>query len=1238
MVRSLQLHVLVCGVLLLGACQNESPDTLVPGEEEVRREHTTSISHAWDAMAESDVPPMWPPNCSLRPGLNGSAGSERNFSVEVPTGTRSLWVQITGGTGDADLYVRHDLRPTSALYDCRPDLSGNEESCVIDNPPAGTWYVMLRGRQRYEDVTLKMCPTEGCVLQNNLAQTNLSGAQLSSEWRCALDVPVGATNLSFKTSGGTGNANLYVKYGQQATTTLYDCRPYTSGNTESCVFPNPTAGSWFVMLRGVYSGVTLVPSYTPSSDTAPPETSISSGPPFNTMQTAATFSFAATEAGSRFECRLDGAAAFTSCGQVSTWPLLPDGNHRLEVRARDVAGNVDTTPAVWTWAVDTVAPDTLILAAPAPYSNSASATFEFNANESSAFFECQLDGSAFFACISPMSFIELSEGSHQFQVRARDMAGNLDASPATVSWSIDRTGPDTVITSGPLPFSNSVSATFIFSATESSVVGFECKLDGSAAFTPCSSPENLVPLSEGLHTFWVRAVDAMGNVDPTPVQYSWTVDLTAPLAPVLTMLSGRGVVDGMVINDVTPSFQGVAEPGSWVRIAVDGMDFGEVVVTPSGTWAYETFQPLPQGGHHVTLRAMDMAGNVSFGPPLTFWVDVTMPQVPVVITPVQGVMLSTTTPVIQGWAEPGVLVLVTLHLGSGTPFTGLASVEGSGFWSFMTPMPLLDGVYAVAASAVDAAGNQSPPSPLLTFFVDTMPPDTLIVSSPPVVSGSLQAEFVFASSEAGVFECSFDGAAFSACPSPFIVFAPWDGMHTLAVRARDVAGNVDPSPATYSWLIQTEPPSVLITQHPPELSNSATANFTFVSNRAGVVFECRLNGAPFTDCGANPTFQGLSNGMYTLTVRARDNATGMVSAEAAFSWLIDTSVPDTVITQAPAQVVSSREAHFAFTSSAGVTFQCSLDGAPFAPCTSPWVFSSLPDGMHTFAVRSINRVGTVEPDPAVWSWIVDTVAPTISLVSAPAEVSTSARAVFDFASSETGVVYEYSLDGAAFTPGSDPLVFQSLSDGPHSIMVRVRDQAGNQGGSVAWSWVIDTGAPDTFIPTKPPAFSTSNDATFGFSSNELGVSYECRLATASVFTPCSNPVTFTLAEGSHTLHVRARDTRGNLDGSPARYSWKIDQTPPDTLILSGPSNPASSTTATFMLQASESPVTFQCSLDGAPFVNCTITTSGSSITTTYTGLGSGAHTLQVRTRDGVGLIDATPATYSWTVVSSASGS
>lgn len=88
------------------------------------------------------------------------------------------------------------------------------------------------------------------------------------------------------------------------------------------------------------------------TDTQPPETRVTSGPAGTTASQDAEFRFSSSEKRSTFQCRLD-AFEWRSCNSPITYTEVPDGAHTFNVRARDRYGNVDPTPATWSWTVDT---------------------------------------------------------------------------------------------------------------------------------------------------------------------------------------------------------------------------------------------------------------------------------------------------------------------------------------------------------------------------------------------------------------------------------------------------------------------------------------------------------------------------------------------------------------------------------------------------------------------------------------------------------------------------------------------------------------------------------------------------------------------------------------------------------------------------------------------------------------------------------------------------------------------
>jgi serine protease len=113
-----------------------------------------------------DPPPPPPPATELQKGvaetgLAANPGTNIRFTMDVPADTSDLSFVISGGTGDADIYVSFDTEPTTSSYECRPFLSGNEETCSFPTPQTGTYHVMLDAFTSYSGVSLIGDYTEG---------------------------------------------------------------------------------------------------------------------------------------------------------------------------------------------------------------------------------------------------------------------------------------------------------------------------------------------------------------------------------------------------------------------------------------------------------------------------------------------------------------------------------------------------------------------------------------------------------------------------------------------------------------------------------------------------------------------------------------------------------------------------------------------------------------------------------------------------------------------------------------------------------------------------------------------------------------------------------------------------------------------------------------------------------------------------------------------------------------------
>jgi hypothetical protein len=240
---------------------------------------------------------------------------------------------------------------------------------------------------------------------------------------------------------------------------------------------------------------------------------------------------------------------------------------------------------------------------------SASATFNFSSNSGDvAGYACVLDGVSA-GCSSPVTYTNLADGQHTFQVYSRDDAGNHDASPATRTWRVDTTAPGTAIGSGPDEgtVTQSRAASFAFTSTEGGT--FECQLDGTG-YSTCESPRAYVGLDEGDHTFSVRARDAAGNVDGSPATRTWRVDATAPT----TTITG-GPADGSSSTDTAATFGFDASEAGTFECRVNAATFG-----PCSGAGSHTASGLAPGTYVFEVRATDAAGNVGPAARRTFTV------------------------------------------------------------------------------------------------------------------------------------------------------------------------------------------------------------------------------------------------------------------------------------------------------------------------------------------------------------------------------------------------------------------------------------------------------------------------------------------------------------------------------------------------------------------------------------------------------------------------------------------
>ncbi len=219
-------------------------------------------------------------NGVTKTGLSAAQDAVLTYYIDVPAGAKNLKVTLATGSGDPDLYVRASERPTLSVYDCRPFLgSGSNETCTVAAPKAGRYYINLVGYREFSGASLTASydtnsppPPPATItectnprtdqLDRNCARSNLSGRKGDYKSFFIL-VPAGVPKITFRSSGGTGNTDMY--YNATAFATIINASLSSKGpsNSETIVVNNPPAGYIHVSIFGEtpYENVRVTAEY-----------------------------------------------------------------------------------------------------------------------------------------------------------------------------------------------------------------------------------------------------------------------------------------------------------------------------------------------------------------------------------------------------------------------------------------------------------------------------------------------------------------------------------------------------------------------------------------------------------------------------------------------------------------------------------------------------------------------------------------------------------------------------------------------------------------------------------------------------------------------------------------------------------------------------------------------------------------------------------------------------------------
>lgn len=1096
------------------------------------------------------------------------------------------------GTAEAQSSVRLEV-PTGEGCDASADSSGNWSCTVSVALTDGDYAFTATASDEVGNVSLASVsvgvsidtqnpgapiitsPANNALLAN--AMPTVSG---TAEVGSAVSVYAGASIVCNTMTDGAGSWAC-------TTSSLADAT-YSFTATSS-----DTAGNISVASVAVSLSIDTTAPAAPAISSPTESEIVTDNTPSISGSAEANSTLTVSEAGSTLCLATADGAGNWSCASTIT---LAEGAHSLSAVAKDAAGNSGVASVLRTFIVDAFAPAAPVISSPLDGSllivttptlsgsGEAGSTVTVTEN-SNALCSAVVDAGGAWSCTSAA----LTDGiGYTLVATAKDLANNTSDPSTVVTITIDTTAPPAPVIAAPSSnaFLNNTLTNFSGTGISNDVVTvFEASASLCSATVDVSNNwECSKTLSEGAHTVTATAVDAATNTSSASDPVSFTVDLTAPAAPVIQSPSS-----GTETNVVQPAFSGSAEANSSVRVKNGATELCNSSADASGQWTCASTSALSEASHSLTAEATDQAGNGSVASAaITIVVDLTAPSAPSISSPANSSVMGDATPLIQGSAEAGGNVVV--EAGGSQLCSAVASVAGE--WS-CTSSTLIEGEHLVSAKASDQAGNASASSAVTSFTVDLTAPDAPSISSPvdggllidntPSIEGTadLESQIEVYSGANLLCQASTTAGGTWACVSAELA----EGNHNLSAIAKDAVGNGSAASTVVAVSVDAGPPPApqIVSPGVDSLLNTNTPTFSGTAENDSTV-EIKEGGA--TRCSALTDNAGswscvsaaLGEGTHSLSAVATDIAGNIGPASSALVITIDSKVPDAPIFSSPAndtsftanvlEITGVAEANAVVQvlesgNSRCATSPITADSSGSWTCTT----TALAEGDHLFYAIATDGAGNVSVNSANLSFLIDTVLPSAPVVTSPAQgdtlteerptLSGTAEANISVEVSEgANLLCQATVNGS----GNWACTTLSLTEGAHSLLVEAVDQAGNRSG-LSLDLIIDTLVPAPAQITHPADGALISDTTPTVrGKSEAGTEvrvYANSIALCSALTDSNGDWACTssaLLDGEFTLVTVATAPTGESSAPSATATFVLDNTPPSPPLISSPKN------------------------------------------------------------------------------------
>jgi hypothetical protein len=612
---------------------------------------------------------------------------------------------------------------------------------------------------------------------------------------------------------------------------------------------------------------------------------------------------------------------------------LADGEYVISVIGKDLAGNwkAESDATTYSWKINTANPVAILSGTPAVLGNQ-TALNALVSGASVVAYKYKLDGSAWSAertILQAISSSSLGEGNHTLEVIAKSESGiwQAELEATTYAWQIDTTPP--VISINQKPTSPSSELRPIINVAGAGVVSYKYKIDSQDWSSLIAATDNIPfsDLSEGNHTISVIGQDQAGNLQAiaSAAQYSWTVDLTAPVAlfvhtslPV-AMTNSQNENIGILSSDLV-AYRYKLDSGAWsneISIATNTISLDNTMLT--------------EGTHVIQVIGKDAAGNwQSINNITTFgWeIDITPPEISLSNLPADPTAANSVNIGVTNLSD-AVSYQYSLN---GVDWVDSAILDPIGLSS------LTEGRHTLQVRGIDAAGNVQATALSHSWVVDQTAQVAVLNNLPALLTNNQTANIGVSGTDVVSYKYSLDDGSWSAetaVATGINLSGLTEGARKISVISKDSAGNwQDTSSATnYNWTIDITPTTAELQNTPAAATNNGTLNAD-VTGTDVVAYKYSINGSAWSTEIAQATkiVETLAAGDYTLSVIAKDSAGNWQDSGAAtnYSWTVDQTAPAAPTVSDEGEFATASDLTFSWTNDvdvADVKIQIATDAA-----------------------------------------------------------------------------------------------------------------------------------------------------------------------------------------------------------------------------------------------------------------------------------------------------------------------